>query len=120
MKEVFAFVLLFATALAHPANIPLELPYAMYENDGLEMALTPEDRNNFKAAQTEKEWKYFGLVDRLMNPHPDDNAEEFSGQIEGDMLMSKAEWEAFNGRIDPHLRWPDNTVHYWIDPTFFS
>lgn len=48
MKEVFAFVLLFATAFAHPANIPLELPYAMYENDGLERALTPEDRNNYK------------------------------------------------------------------------
>lgn len=55
-----------------------------------------------------------------MNPHPDDNAEEFSGQIEGDLLISEAEWQAFNGRIDPHLRWPDNRVHYWIDPTFFS
>lgn len=46
MKVVFAFVLLFAIAFAHPAHIPVELPYLKYENDGLERAIDPEDRKN--------------------------------------------------------------------------
>lgn len=44
MKVVFAFVLLFAVAFSHPANVPVELPYVKYENDGLERAINPDDR----------------------------------------------------------------------------
>lgn len=55
-----------------------------------------------------------------MNPQPDDNAEQFSGQIDGDMLMDQKEFEGFSGRLEDRLRWRDRTVHYWIDPTFFS
>jgi hypothetical protein len=59
-------------------------------------------------------------VDRLNNLGPDDNAEELSGQVEGDMLIDEEELKAFSGRLEPTLRWPDNIVNYWINDTFFS
>ena len=58
------------------------------------------------------------LVAKLNNLGKNDLAEEFSGQVEGDMLIDDREWNPFNGR--PSLRWPNNVVPYWINETFFS
>jgi hypothetical protein len=51
---------------------------------------------------------------------PNENAEEYSGQVEGDMLIDEEELTSFTGRLDPFLRWPNNVVNYWINDTFFS
>lgn len=59
-------------------------------------------------------------VARLNHLSKTDLAEEFSGQIEGDMLIDQHEWSAFNGRLNPSLRWVNNVVPYWINETFFS
>lgn len=48
------------------------------------------------------------------------NAEELENEFQGDMIITEEELNAFNGRIDPKLRWPNNIVPYYIDPTFFS
>lgn len=47
-------------------------------------------------------------------------AEEVEHEFQGDMIISQQELDAFNGRIDERLRWPGNTVPYYVDPTFFS
>lgn len=62
----------------------------------------------------------FYLVEKLNNLGPNENAEEFSGQVEGDMLIDVDETTSFNGRVESRFRWANNTVHYWIDPTFFG
>lgn len=59
-------------------------------------------------------------VAKLNNLGRLDLAEEFSGQVEGDMLIDQQEWSAFNGRIDSSLRWRKNIVPYWINETYFS
>jgi hypothetical protein len=56
----------------------------------------------------------------LSNIRDDENAEELSGQIEGDMLIDSHEYAAFNGRIDSRRRWPNKTVPYSINSTFFG
>lgn len=43
VKIIFAFVLFIASTFALP-KVPSYLPYAIYENDGLERELTPYDR----------------------------------------------------------------------------
>lgn len=48
------------------------------------------------------------------------NAEELEGAFQGDMIITEDELNIFNGRIDKNLRWPNNTVPYFIDSTFFS
>lgn len=58
------------------------------------------------------------LVNKLNNLGKNDLAEEFSGQVEGDMLIDEHEWNPFNGRVD--RRWTNKTVPYWINETFFS
>lgn len=50
----------------------------------------------------------------------DDHAEELENQFQGDMIISQAELDAFNGRIDETLRWKDNLVPYMINMTYFS
>lgn len=62
----------------------------------------------------------FYLVEKLNNLEPNENAEEFSGQVEGDMLIDVDEITSFNGRVESRFRWVNNIVHYWIDPTFFG
>lgn len=57
-------------------------------------------------------------VAKLNNLGKNDLAEEFSGQVEGDMLIDDGEWKPFNGRVN--LRWTNNVVPYWINETFFS
>lgn len=47
-------------------------------------------------------------------------AEELEREFQGDMIISQAELDAFNGRIDERLRWPNNIVPYYVDPTHFS
>lgn len=49
-----------------------------------------------------------------------DHAEELEHEFQGDMIISQADLDAFNGRIDTNLRWPNNIVPYYIDPTLFS
>lgn len=60
------------------------------------------------------------LVVRLRNIRANDNAEELSGQIEGDMLIDSEEHAAFSGRIEESRRWPNNRVPYFVNSTFFS
>lgn len=62
----------------------------------------------------------FYSVEKLNNLGPNENAEEFSGQVEGDMLIANDEMTSFNGRVESRLRWINNEVHYWIDSTFFG
>lgn len=50
----------------------------------------------------------------------DDRAEELEQEFQGDMIISQAELDAFNGRIDEALRWPGNVVPYWINMTYFG
>lgn len=50
----------------------------------------------------------------------EDHAEELEHEFQGDMIISQAELDAFNGRIDENLRWPGNIVPYYIEPTHFS
>lgn len=57
---------------------------------------------------------------RLRNLRPNENAEELSGQIEGDMLIDSQEHAAFNGRIDESRRWSNNRVPYFVNTTFFG
>lgn len=52
--------------------------------------------------------------------YEDDHAEELENEFQGDMIISQAELDAFNGRIDERLRWPDRTVPYYIEPSRFS
>lgn len=53
------------------------------------------------------------------NPE-DDHAEELEKEFQGDMIISQAELDSFNGRIDERLRWPNNVVPYKINMTYFS
>lgn len=66
------------------------------------------------------ETKSFFIVATINSLGRGDNAEEFSGQIEGDMLIDEVEWAAYNGRLESTLRWPNNVVPFWINDTFFS
>lgn len=70
--------------------------------------------------------EYF-TVERLNNLDPNDLAYLYSGQFEGDIVISEEELEAmFNGRggrsglIDERYRWTDNIVPYEINETQFS
>lgn len=67
---------------------------------------------------------YF-LVARLANPQADDIAEMFSGQFEGDILMTDEELEMRNvesrtGLIDTRYRWLNYEVPYFIETQYFS
>lgn len=57
---------------------------------------------------------------KLSHLESNDNAEEYSGQVEGDMLIDEEELKNFNGRLENTLRWQNNVVNYWINDTFFS
>lgn len=66
-------------------------------------------------------------VERLKQLGPDDLAELYSGQFEGDMVMSSEEIEALiNGRggrtglIDQRYKWADNVIPYKIEDGYFS
>ncbi|CRK96002.1 CLUMA_CG009442, isoform A [Clunio marinus] len=60
------------------------------------------------------------ILERLKNLSPDDNVEELSGQIEGDMLIDEGEFLPFAGRLDLRRRWKNNTVPFWINTTFYN
>ena len=62
---------------------------------------------------------------RLANPQPDDIAEMFSGQFEGDILMTEEELmerniNARTGLIDTRYRWLNYEVPYFIETQYFS
>ncbi|KAG5677372.1 hypothetical protein PVAND_007136 [Polypedilum vanderplanki] len=59
-------------------------------------------------------------IERLRNIDVNVNAEELSGQVEGDMLIYSHEYSSFNGRIEASRRWPNNTVPYVINTAFFD
>jgi hypothetical protein len=59
-------------------------------------------------------------VYKLNHLDPNDNPAEYSGQVQGDMLIDEEELKSFNGRTDLNLRWPNNIVNYWINDTLFS
>lgn len=50
----------------------------------------------------------------------DDHAEELENEFQGDMIISQADLDAFNGRIDERLRWPKNVVPYTINMALLS
>lgn len=50
----------------------------------------------------------------------DDHAEELENEFQGDMIISQADIDSFNGRIDERLRWPNNVVPYTINMTLLS
>lgn len=52
--------------------------------------------------------------------YEDEHAEELEHEFQGDMIITQEELDAFNGRIDERLRWPNNVVPYWINMTFLS
>lgn len=52
--------------------------------------------------------------------YEDDHAEELEHAFQGDMIITQEELDAYNGRIDDRLRWPNNVVPYWINMTFLS
>lgn len=52
-----------------------------------------------------------------------DNAEEYSGQFEGDIVLTQAQVQALmtrNGLINKNNRWINNTVPYVIKGDDFS
>lgn len=57
---------------------------------------------------------------RLRNIRSNENAEELSGQVEGDMLIDSEEHAAFSGRIEESRRWTNNSVPYFVNSTFFG
>ncbi|XP_029720897.2 seminal metalloprotease 1 [Aedes albopictus] len=62
-------------------------------------------------------------IARLQNLQPGELAEELSGQFEGDMILTEEQFlETYrrNGMINESYRWPQNTVFYDIDDTYFS
>lgn len=66
-------------------------------------------------------------VDKLKNLGKDDLAEEWSGQYQGDIIISDAEIQELEspkgsktGLIDTRFRWPNNIVPYWINESHFS
>lgn len=70
-------------------------------------------------------FQYLGLLSSLtlVCAYPtkfDAPAEELEHEFQGDMIISQAELDAFNGRIEERLRWPNNIVPYYVDPTHFS
>lgn len=71
-------------------------------------------------------FKYLGLLSflTLVCAYPTKfdviPAEELEREFQGDMIISQAELDAFNGRIEERLRWPNNIVPYYVDPTYFS
>lgn len=73
-------------------------------------------------------WKFVLFIGLLVavvalpadyNPEKDE-AELLEKEFQGDMIISQADLDAFNGRIDPKLKWTNNIVPYKIDMTFFS
>lgn len=66
------------------------------------------------------------LVLEYLHSNNDANADELSGQLEGDMVLNYEQWSAFNARshsfktglINIKYRWPNNTVPYEISDDF--
>lgn len=57
------------------------------------------------------------IVERLSNLTPDDQAWIYSGQFEGDIVLTKEQEEALHshsrtGTMNLYRRWPNNTVVY--------
>ncbi|XP_055599259.1 zinc metalloproteinase nas-4-like [Uranotaenia lowii] len=62
-------------------------------------------------------------IARLRNLKPDELAEELSGQIEGDMILTVEQYRDMyrrNGLVEERYRWPDNVVHYEIEEEYFN
>jgi hypothetical protein len=65
-------------------------------------------------------------VERLLNLGPHDLAEELSGQIEGDMVLTDEQIEELTesssrtGLINERYRWPGGIVYYELEPRAFS
>ncbi|XP_063709431.1 seminal metalloprotease 1-like [Culicoides brevitarsis] len=91
---IFAFVALFAIASAKPTTLKAGF-----------QELSPEN------------------ILKLRHLTKDDNAEEYSGQFEGDIVLSKEQLSALltrNGLLDHTYRWKENTVPYVIANNTFS
>jgi hypothetical protein len=64
-------------------------------------------------------------VERLEHLGYNDLAEELSGQREGDIIMSDAQFEEMEtfrrtGQRDLKYRWDDSTIPYKIETSYFS
>lgn len=62
---------------------------------------------------------------KLSHPAKSDLAEEFSGQFEGDIVISKRQLDELEemrriGHRDTKYRWIDNTIPYKIETVYFS
>uniref|UniRef100_A0AAG5DNC9 Metalloendopeptidase n=1 Tax=Anopheles atroparvus TaxID=41427 RepID=A0AAG5DNC9_ANOAO len=63
-------------------------------------------------------------VDRLAHLGPEDLAEEWSGQFEGDMVLNEEQLDSVrnkrNGLIAQRFRWPNRIVYYYINEADFT
>lgn len=64
-------------------------------------------------------------IERLRNLKPDDLAEEFSGQFEGDIVLTEEQENAIfslgrNGHVDLVYRWPNNEIPFVISEDHFT
>lgn len=50
----------------------------------------------------------------------DDHAEELEHEFQGDMIISQAEIDSFNGLIADRYMWPNNIVPYTINMALLS
>lgn len=50
----------------------------------------------------------------------DDHAEELENEFQGDMIISQAEIDSFNGLITERYRWPNNIVPYTVSMSHLS
>lgn len=106
---------LFAFVVSFPANLKAGFQELSPENGMLDFYPS--------IAWVSKIYYLLKIVFRLRHLTKNDNAEEYSGQFEGDIVLSQAQLLGLmtrNGLINKTYRWSNNIVPYVIADNTFS